>query len=134
METKQTRVGQVQYQAICHGERTDSHGWKHDLWDISINGVTVEYRTGIGHRKVCHPRERTPRPAPPQPDSVLHSLVRDWQCSQDSFADWCRDLGYDTDSRRALATYLACQESGEKLRAMRLGKSLQELERIYQDF
>lgn len=132
MEKKDTRAGQVQYQAICHGEQTDREGWRHDLWDIEINGVTVEYRTGIGLRETV--RHAHPRPVPPPPDSVLHSLIMDWQCSRDSFEDFCANFGYDEDSRRALDTYLACQESGKKLLKMRLGKSIQELVMIYQDF
>lgn len=139
METMETRVGRVRYQAIYHGEQKNHEGWKHDRWTIELNGVPIEYKTGLGNRKApkIHPWHTTTPPAkpvPPNPDNVLHSLIMDWQCSQDTYETFCGDLGYDTDSRRALATYLACQEAGPKLRAMRLGKSLQELAGIYQDF
>lgn len=34
----------------------------------------------------------------------------------ETFGDWCSSYGYDTDSRKALDTYLACQESEERSR------------------
>ncbi len=46
---------------------------------------------------------------------VVYSLAIDASCARDSFEDFCGNMGYDTDSRKALDTYLACQESGKKL-------------------
>ena len=70
--------------------------------------------------------------ARPQLADVLYSLVSDSQCANDTFADFCADLGYDTDSRKALETYLACQESGTKLR--KLGLNLAQLSELFQDY
>lgn len=39
---------------------------------------------------------------------VLGCLVSDARSADQTFAEWCSDLGYDTDSRRALATHEAC--------------------------
>jgi hypothetical protein len=37
-----------------------------------------------------------------------------------SFNEWCDNFGYETDSRKALSTYHACQENTEKLRKAKL--------------
>ena len=46
-------------------------------------------------------------------------------CDQ-SFDDWCDNLGFDTDSRKALDTYLACQEQASKFRRTFPGVDLRE--------
>lgn len=46
-----------------------------------------------------------------------------------SFSDFCEELGWDTDSRRAERSYKACRRDGEKLLA--LGYSEEELRDIY---
>ncbi len=46
---------------------------------------------------------------------VVSSLFLDSQATGVSFEDWCSDFGYDTDSRRAEATFKACQRSADKL-------------------
>ena len=52
---------------------------------------------------------------PPSVDDVLYSLAMESDACEMSFHDWCGNFGYDTDSRSALDTYLACQENGRKL-------------------
>jgi hypothetical protein len=42
---------------------------------------------------------------------LFDSLRSDASCAAGSFDDFCGDLGYDSDSRRALATYEACAET-----------------------
>lgn len=56
------------------------------------------------------------KPKSPEPASVLHSLFMDAQACRQSFASWCSDFGYDTDSRNAISIYEACQNNGEKIR------------------
>lgn len=53
----------------------------------------------------------------PKPADVLHSLLMDGDAFFDgmTFEDWCGNLGYDTDSRKAEATYRACDEIGRRL-------------------
>ena len=52
--------------------------------------------------------DKTPRPVTPTAASVLYSLLADASADGESFSDWCTNYGYDTDSRKALATYEAC--------------------------
>lgn len=59
------------------------------------------------------------KPTPPELDSVLYCLVSDAEASDMGFADWCSDFGLGEDaedSRKALATYLECQDTAAKLR------------------
>ena len=75
---------------------------------------------------------QTSRPAKPILADILHSLQSDASLASESFDDFCGELGYDTDSRKALETYLACQKSGTDLRS--LGLNLQELGELFQDY
>jgi hypothetical protein len=49
---------------------------------------------------------------------LFDSLRSDASCAGGSFDDFCGDLGYDSDSRRALATYEACSATRAALLRM----------------
>jgi hypothetical protein len=51
----------------------------------------------------------------PTVSDVLSCLLSDSMAVDQAFEDWCGDLGYDTDSRKAESTYRACVRSGEAL-------------------
>lgn len=103
--------------------------WPHYHWRCVLRREgrehATEYRTGIGHIK---PRPRhffgtdaqwlsdKSAPVAPSPASVLASLLSDGQSASDTFESFCGDMGYDTDSRKALETYLACQAAGTAMR------------------
>lgn len=104
---------------------------------------TFDYSTGIGHRappskidtlnargklgpsdkknntiwyqRVMRELEATRKPQAPKAASVLYCLISDASASEMSFDDWCGEFGYDTDSRKALETYMACQANHTKL-------------------
>lgn len=95
---------------------SDQDGWEHDLFTVGINGSLFEFRTGLGHRsKRGNQRHNTIVVHAPKLDDVLHSLILDSVYSDQSFANFCADLGYDTDSRRALDLYLLCQKNTAKI-------------------
>ena len=54
----------------------------------------------------------------PEFKGVLYSLILDMQCGDENYQDFCDNYGYDQDSRKALKTYLACQENGNKLKSI----------------
>lgn len=54
----------------------------------------------------------------PSAADVVSSLVLDGSACDETFEDWCSNFGSDTDSRKALETYLACQEGGKKIRRL----------------
>jgi hypothetical protein len=121
------------YKANLIGERTDEGGWTHDAWLIHINGETVEYKTGTGHRKEIRGfGGRRFKAVAPKIDDVLSALVIDGGAMSEAFSDWCDNYGYDTDSRKALATYEACQENGIKLR--RIGVNIDDAMEAFQDY
>jgi hypothetical protein len=125
-------------------------------WMVQLtrNGVTVEteYHMGCGHRVMGQGRwaKRVPsaafakltndlvnalkqsRPTRPTLSDVLWSLSMDGEAGNELFENWCDNFGYDTDSRKALATYEACQQSGIKLR--KLGLRLADLQTMFQDY
>jgi hypothetical protein len=57
-------------------------------------------------------------PTKPELDSVLDSLRSDSECWDNArnFDDFCSDLGYDTDSRKAESIYKACGEVSKELK------------------
>jgi len=75
-------------------------------------------------------------PVAPELDNVLDCLRSDSECWENSrnFEDFCSELGYDTDSRKAESIYKACGEIAKELKFL-LGsdnykKLLEEVERL----
>lgn len=118
--------------------------------------VEFEYFTGLGLRKMppWGPRvqgyDNGPAPRPgtllhgqwakqaepqdPHPADVLHSLILDSSAADQSFESWCDEFGYDRDSRKALATYEACQQNADKLRKLFTRETLESLTSALQDY
>lgn len=64
---------------------------------------------------------------------VLSCLALDAGSTNQSFESWCADLGYDSDSRRAEATYKACQRNAVRLTRL-LGNDLDVIAEIVRDY
>ena len=111
-------------------------------WLVTINGHLFDYYTGFAHRvstdkgstrhdanaydriKNLNLKDtadnlalllKRSKPTPPTLDDVLHCLVMDAEAASMTFQDWCGNLGYDEDSRKALSIYHECQETYNKL-------------------
>lgn len=52
----------------------------------------------------------------PSAEDVLECLLSDSSGADEAFEDWCDDLGYDSDSRRAERTYKLIQAQAIKTR------------------
>jgi hypothetical protein len=52
----------------------------------------------------------------PTAADVLYCLASDARCGEDTFEDFCGNLGYDLDSRKAEATWKTCQAMAPRLR------------------
>lgn len=92
----------------------DYDGWEHDAYRVRLIGpggkmMTLRYRKGLGHAG-----------SPPQLDEVLDAIAADSASVEnaDGFADWANEFGYDTDSRKAEATYKACVKQAKDARAL----------------
>lgn len=97
--------------------RTASH-WK----------VTLRWREGDQRRQLTVPfSQGSAISREPTAEDVLDCLASDAASVEQarSFEDWCGDLGYDSDSRRAERTFKACEASARRLRQF-LGASLYE--------
>jgi hypothetical protein len=113
-----------------------------DNWTITVSyegkSYSSKYSAGIGNRKLIRSakkegnRYKTEKEAcqaqwlkliPPTIDDVMSCLLSDGRCAEGTFEDFCGELGYDSDSRKALAVYLACQEARNGLIKM-LGSEL----------
>lgn len=137
----------VKTTCIARGE-TVRDGWNCDSWSFNINGQSFDYFTGMGHREIVRGYKacRMPgakmvgghwqatRPHAPHVAGVLHSVILDSSACGQSFDDWCADYGYDSDSRRALQTYLACQENAAKLDKVFSRADIENLAEILQDY
>lgn len=149
----------IVYTAKLLGERTRDK-WQCDAWAVTLTATqgaraeVFDYFTGLGHRQGpkrlngsrcanpyaygTHDWQRWNaghlRPVAPSTANVLHSLILDCDATSQSFADWCADSGYDTDSRKALATYEACQENADKLRSVIPRDTLATLTTLLQDY
>jgi hypothetical protein len=122
-----------------HVGAKDANGWAHDKWTITLSRgdkhMTFDYRTGIGHRRVplrtftagkfttaekSRPERKGDRglaiPCVPSAYDVLSSVLSDASAENENFIDWCDNLGFDTDSRKAVDMYEACVRMGRDAR------------------
>lgn len=137
---------------------TKRDDWECDEWRVSFKGSRIdfstEYFTGIGHRvdtpitkmarqslKGCSVNSvawqnmlKGMKAVAPSAASVLYSLMSDARAIDESFIDWCENFGYDSDSRKALAMYEACCESGRKMRKLFTHEQRETLSTMLRDY
>ncbi len=90
-----------------------------DHWKVTIRAgrsrMSTVFSMGYGHKGNA-----------PTLADVLDCLASDASSvAQADYDEWARDMGYDTDSRKAERTYKACVRQGEKLKRL-LGDSAYE--------
>jgi hypothetical protein len=97
-----------------------------DAWTVTLKfekrQMSIPFFQGYGHNG-----------KEPELKSVLSSLVSDWNCGKDDFEDFCSNLGYDQDSRKAESTWKACRASGTKLEKL-FGDKLELIESAVEDY
>lgn len=115
------------------GAKDHTLNWRVSFSNRDGRSFALDYQQGIGHipgykqprtvydveqlgqpwetgKYKAHPTFGGGRNLPaPSPADVLYSIVLD-NPHEASFEDWAADFGYDTDSRKAEATYRACIE------------------------
>lgn len=103
--------------------------WDCDSWMFAIKGQAFDYFTGLGHREIVRGFKAMSLPDAkrimgewkasqvirPPVAGLLYSLILDGSACNESFAAWCDNFGYDTDSRKALKIYEQCQQGFDKL-------------------
>ena len=68
--------------------------------------ITVSFFQGVAH-------ENKPTPADVLSSSLVDASVEDYG----TFEEWCAELGYKTDSRKAARTYRECMKKAPRVRA-----------------
>lgn len=91
-------------------------------WRVTISSREREfgtlYRAGMGHKS------NLGHPLVPKLSDVLSCLLLDASCVEgESFEGWAENFGHSTDSRKALESYLSCQNTAMNLRKL-LGQGL----------
>lgn len=143
------------------GSKDKTLNWKATFTTPSDHMV-IDYAQGIGHvpgyqhnpRQTMHEaacfgepwetgkynpykREvvytRKPLPAPHAAD-ILHCIIVDSTDNHDSFEEWAREYGYDTDSRKAEETYNACRKQTRNAQSVFGAKLLAELASILEQY
>jgi len=85
--------------------------------EYGFQGLTVRDKQGATSygRRYLAAVQKLRKPKAPHAADILHCLLLDSVASGQSFAEWCSDFGYDTDSRKAYAAYEDCQQNTDKL-------------------
>lgn len=121
---------------------TEFHtGLGHRLTNLRFGKLSQAQLTGAkelkqvtGMDQACFKIDDCTYAVTPTQASVLYCLLSDAQCGDDTFDDFCSNLGYDTDSRKALETYLACQETNTKLNKFFSRETISTLQELLQDY
>lgn len=106
--------------------RDNADNWSADashwLCTVAHNGkrMSVAYSMGAAHTG-----------EPKLPD-VLNCLLRDAESADESFADWCSNLGYSEDSRKAERMYRACKRTAASLARLFNGSELADLRELFE--
>jgi hypothetical protein len=128
---------------VAGGNLTKRDDWKCYAWGVNLHkedgtGFDTSYYTGTAH---VEPQKNWQKrldfkavPKAPNAADVLYCLLSDGRASDQSFDDWCGDLGESNDSMKALATYQACCKTSKQLRSVFTSHELAALETALQDF
>lgn len=63
----------------------------------------------------------------PNPAEVLASICREALDSEQTFADWCANFGYEEDSRKAESIYRTCQDNAARVRKLVTRQQMEKL-------
>lgn len=124
-----------------------------DHYRVKLGAFETDFYQGLGHRKPIkgvngpvkcpYPphtmgaeawNKQNVRPVAPTAAAVLYCLLSDMEVIDQSFTDWASDFGYDTDSRKALATYKACCATGLALRKVFTAAQRADLRGMLQEY
>jgi hypothetical protein len=129
--------------SIVGGHLTKRDTWECFAWRAEFTrtgkreAMGADYFTGIGN--VIKPKSQVfhgvpARPITPTAADVLYSLLLDAGAVDQSFIDWCAELGGDSDSIAAFKTYSLCCEIGQKMRAFFTAEERAQLATMLQDY
>lgn len=94
-------------------DTTDDDGWEHWAYVVQLAYVDNDGRDRIWSDIAW--RQGTGITDDPDAATVLDSLRSDAQLGRESFEDFCGELGLDSDSRKAYASWEQCREHARQL-------------------
>ena len=115
----------------------NDENWVGDTWEVLGKGdFKITFRQGVGNR-ACFYSSRGSSDTialvvPPSAMDILYCIMLD-NPRDESFENWCADLGYDEDSRRAERIYRACIDQAMMFRRNYPGVDLDKYEPL-EDF
>jgi hypothetical protein len=101
-------------------------------WDKSASHYRVTLTRNGKSMRVYYSMGVALRDAPSEPD-VIHSLLLDASGVDEDFPDWCANLGFDTDSRKAERMYRACERTAASLARLFSAGELSDLNELFED-
>ena len=151
----------VKYSAAYNGE-TDWGGRTADKFSVAFTrnklNTTFDFHQGIGHReerknnyyrltkysaafrKLINQQVMYPIVSGavyvfvPTSAVVLYCLLLDAERGQYTFHEFCQHYGFDEDSRKALDTYLVCQNTSMKLNTIFKHDEIAHLQTLLEDY
>lgn len=96
-------------------QKEDGRTWECNKWTVVVSSTDSDrrarftYYTGIAHKGLVDEG---------QMKDALLCFVTDARCGQLSFRDFCGELGYDQDSRKAYKTWEACKRATKKFETL----------------
>jgi len=128
-------IGHVNISAVKVPPSTIIPGWPNDeagflaVWQRKPNANFTDKEMQL---RVAQRLARLQKLNPTLP-SVLYSLLSESTAYGQTFEDWCGDLGYDTDSRKAEEIFKACESTGRKLSKID-GNAIERARELLQDY
>lgn len=108
--------------------RTNADDWDASAshWSVTIkrNGKRMRIFYSMGSAHIGSPQDA----------DIMAAILRDHESASEDFADWCANLGYDTDSRKALRTYKACKRIGTSMARLFTSAELSDLGELFGDY
>ena len=118
----------IGFKLVSLGLQGPTENWDqaHNAYKVTISRgrkrATIDFRTGTGWK------------VDPDLADVLSCMVSDASAGEASFDDFCSDFGYDSDSRKAHATWKACRKMSERLSRLLDSAEIERLREACQDF
>lgn len=139
----------IKFAARYIGETVKWEGQAVDHYRVKLGAFETDFYQGLGHRKAIRPmpsyikgdryamdewKRFHLKPVAPTAATVLYCLLYDASAVDQRFADWANEMGYDTDSRKALAIYEACCDTGRELRKVFTAAQRADLRGMLQEY
>ena len=122
------------FTGLGHREDVTADTKKRAAFDFP--GLTEKDKKGqtMRGRRYLQRVQELRKPQTPPIAGLLYSIILDSAATEQSFSSWCGDYGYDSDSRKALATYTACQENAEKLHRVFTRSQIAHIQELLQEY